>query len=434
MGLIQASIPLFFALIAIELLWAWRRGDRVYRFADSISDLSCGTLSQLAGLFTKFGLLWAYAWLYDHARVQRWLPVPAWADGPVWDGGLQWAPLGAWVAALVLGDFAYYWMHRLSHEVNILWAGHVVHHSSEEYNLTVALRQSALHGLFTWVFYVPLALLGLPFALFATTYAVNLIYQFWIHTREIETLGRVAESVLNTPSHHRVHHGVNPQYQDTNYAGIFIIWDRWFGTFVPEREPVVYGLTTPLKSWNPVWANVHVFRDIVVGAWRAPSWREAWRVVFGRPSEQAGAAQGLAAVQGVTPEGRAKYDPPASGTVRWYVGVQFGVALVGSVGLLQQAGGWPVAHVAAGVFYVGLTLANLGALLERQRWALGSELARLAALGAAGAGLALGLGTAQPSSGVGAGLVAWAIGSAAWVWRTRRDLDAPVQMAPALMM
>lgn len=432
MGVIQASIPLFFLLIGLELLVARLRGDRVYRFADSISDLSCGTLSQLAGLFTKFGLLWGYAWLFDHARVQRWAPVPEWADGPVWDGGLQWANLAAWTAALVLGDFAYYWMHRLSHEVNLLWAGHVVHHSSEEYNLTVALRQSALHGLFTWVFYVPLALLGLPFTLFATTYALNLVYQFWIHTREVRTLGRAAEAVLNTPSHHRVHHGVNPRYQDTNYAGIFIIWDRLFGTFVPEREPVVYGLTKPLASWNPVWANVHVFRDIIVGAWRAPTWRARWHVLFGRPSEQAGAAEVLAAVQGVTPDRFEKFDPPAARGVRWYVGVHFAVVLLASVRLLQVADGWPLAHAAAAVFYVGLTLANLGALLESQRWAATSELARLAALGAAGAALLAGVGEAP--TWAGPALVGAAVGSAAWVWRLRRHLDAPVQMAPALMM
>mgnify|MGYP001810218775 CR=1 FL=1 len=432
MGLIEASIPIFFALIALELVWARVRGDRVYRFADSISDLACGTLSQLAGLFTKFLLLGIYALLFDHARLQLWLPVPEWPTGPVWLEGPQWPAIGAWTAALVLGDFAYYWMHRLSHEVNVLWAGHVVHHSSEEYNLTVALRQSALHGLFTWVFYVPLALLGLPFALFATTYALNLLYQFWIHTREVGHLGRAAEGVLNTPSHHRVHHGVNPQYQDTNYAGIFIIWDRLFGTFVPEREPVVYGLTKPLRSWNPVWANVHVFRDIAMGAWRAPSLRAAWRVIFGRPSEQEGAAEVLAAVQGVTPTTFEKFDPPAAPAVRWYVGVHFAVVLLASVRLLQVAEGWPLSHAAAGVFYVGLTLANLGALLESQRWAVTSELARLAALGAAGGAMLAGFGAAPTWAGVA--LVVGGLGSAGWLWRVRRHLDAPVQMAPALMM
>jgi alkylglycerol monooxygenase len=432
MRLIEASIPLFFALIALELVVARVRGDRVYRFADSFSDLACGTLSQLAGLFTKFGLLWAYAWAFDHARVQLVAPVPEWPEGPLWDGGVHWAPLAAWTAALVLGDFAYYWMHRMSHEVNLLWAGHVVHHSSEEYNLAVALRQSALHGIFTWVFYVPLALVGLPFGLFATTYALNLIYQFWIHTREIGTLGSTAEAVLNTPSHHRVHHGVNPQYQDTNYAGIFIVWDRLFGTFVREREPVVYGLTKPLASWNPVWANVHVFRDILVGAWRAPTWRDRWRVIFGRPSEQEGAAEVLAAIRDVTPERFPKFEPPVARGVKVYAGAHFVVTLVASVRLLQVAGGWPVAHTAASVFYVGLTLANLGALLEGQRWALGSELARLAALAAAGGAMLAGLGDAP--SYAGAALLAAAGASAACLWGLRRYLNAPMQMAPALMM
>ncbi len=431
MGIIQASIPLFFLLIGAELLVArWRR-DRVYRFTDSISDLSCGILSQLSGLFTKLGLLVAYAWVFEHARVQRYAPVPEWAQGAWWDGTVQWANVAAWWVAFVLVDLAYYWMHRLSHEVNILWAGHVVHHSSEEYNLTVALRQSSLHGLLSWVFYVPLALLGLPFVLFATTYALNLIYQFWIHTREVGTLGSAAEAVLNTPSHHRVHHGVNPQYQDRNYAGVFITWDRLFGTFTRENEPPVYGLTKPLASWNPVWANVHVFVDIAKGGWRGPTWRDRWRVVFGRPSEQDGAAEVLAAVREVTPERFQKFDPPAARPVRWYAGVHFVVALLASVRLLQVGESLEPLGLAALVFYVALTLANIGALLEGQRWGARSELARLAALGAAGGGLLV-LGAS--GAWVGVALLAGAAASAAWLLGIRQHLNQPTQMAPALTM
>jgi sterol desaturase/sphingolipid hydroxylase (fatty acid hydroxylase superfamily) len=136
----------------------------------------------------------------------------------------------------ILVDLAYYFSHRYAHEINVLWAGHVVHHSSEEYNLAVALRQSSLHGLFSWIFYAPLAVLGMPWQLFVACNALNLVYQFWIHTRAVGKLGRVAEYILNTPSHHRVHHGVNPKYQDRNYAGVFITWDRLFGTFVVEEE------------------------------------------------------------------------------------------------------------------------------------------------------------------------------------------------------
>jgi sterol desaturase/sphingolipid hydroxylase (fatty acid hydroxylase superfamily) len=408
--IIAASIPLFFLLIGLELAAAWWRGDRVYRLNDSISDLSCGILSQLAGLFTKFLLLGIYAWAFEALRAQRWLAVPEWPAGAPWaDGALQWGAALSWTVAFVATDFAYYWTHRLSHEVNLLWAGHVVHHSSEEYNLTVALRQSSLHGLFTWVFYVPLALAGIPWGLFATSYALNLVYQFWIHTREIRTLGRPLEAVLNTPSHHRVHHGVNPEYQDRNYAGVFIVWDRLFGTFVPERAEPVYGLTKPLRSFNPLWANVHVFWEIIRGAWRAPTRAEKRRIIFGRPSEQPGAEAVLAAVRDVTPETFEKFDPPAARPVQAYAFVQFVAALVASVALLEVGPRLPAVHAAALVFYVGLTLANLGGLLERQRWAATSEFGRLVALGVAGVAFLLGAGSA-----------------AAWV--------GPALLAPALLM
>lgn len=431
MGIIQASIPLFFALIALELLVAWRRRDRVYRFADTVADLACGTLSQVAGIFTKLGLLAAYWWVFAHARVQRWLPLPEWATGAPWaDGAVQWPALGAWTAAMVLVDFAYYWMHRMSHEVNLLWAGHVVHHSSEEYNLAVALRQSALHGLFSWVFYVPLALVGLPFSLFAASYALNLVYQFWIHTREVDRLPRAAEAVLNTPSHHRVHHGVNPRYQDRNYAGILIVWDRWFGTFVEEAEAPVYGLTTPLRSWNPVWANVHVYWTILRGAWRAPTWAERRRILFGRPSEQAGAAEGLAAVRTATPETFRRFDPPAAAPVKWYTAVHFVLVIVVALRLLQASSRLDVAANATAVFYIAVSLANVGALLEGQAWAYRAEQARLVALGAAGAALALGGG----ASVTGLGLVAGSVASLAALRAVRPHLSAPAQVAPALLM
>lgn len=193
MGIIAASIPVFFLLIGAELLFA-RLGHRpFYRLNDSISDLSAGTLSQVAGIFTKVLLVGAYGWTFDTLRLQQWLPLGAWPDG-AWftrtDVGTACHPgaIAGWVVAFLAVDLAYYWFHRVSHEVNLFWAGHVVHHSSEEYNLAVALRQTAVGGLLSWIFYVPLAVLGLSLAQFATCYAINLVYQFWIHTRAIGRL------------------------------------------------------------------------------------------------------------------------------------------------------------------------------------------------------------------------------------------------------
>ena len=407
MGIIQASIPLFFLCIAAELLWARRRGAALYRLPDALSDLSAGTLSQVAGLFTKLLLLAAYAWTWEHARLQRWLPVPAWPDAPLQGPeGLRWEVAAGWGAAFVLVDLAYYGFHRVSHEVNLFWAGHVVHHSSEEYNLAVALRQSALGGVLGWVFYTPLALLGMPWTHLAVCYALNLVYQFWIHTRAIGRLPRALEAVLNTPSHHRVHHGVNPAYQDRNYAGVFIVWDRWFGTFTPEVEAPVYGLTTPLRSWNPLWVQVHGYVEIVRNLWRATSWPDRWRLVFGRPGWRPAAWGGPVVVPPVSPDTFAKFDPEVPPVLRWYALGHFALVTPAALWLLARANALPPLQLGAGIFYLALTLTNVGGVLEARRWARVAEAARLVALGGAGAALWY-----TRAGGVGPLVLALAMGS-----------------------
>jgi sterol desaturase/sphingolipid hydroxylase (fatty acid hydroxylase superfamily) len=391
MGIIQASIPLFLLLIALE--WGYARAGRrpFYRLADSITDLSCGILSQLAGIATKLVTVGCYAWVATHASLQRWVPlVPAWPtgpavtalDGPPWIT-IQAGPALAWVVAFVAVDLCYYWFHRASHEVHLLWAGHVVHHSSEEYNLTVALRQSALGGLLSWVFYLPLAVLGLPVELFAACYALNLVYQFWIHTRAVGVLPAWLEAVWNTPSHHRVHHGVNPAYQDRNYAGVFIVWDRWFGTFTPEAEPPVYGITHPLRSWNPLWANVHGYVEIARAAWRADRWTDRWHIVFGHPGWCAPSPGDPGRARSVGAGTPLRYDPPTPRGLSRYATGHFLVTLVAAFALLTRASALPLDQLGAGAFYVTVSLTAIGGVLERRRWAFPVEQARLVALAAA---------------------------------------------------
>ena len=269
MSLIVLAIPVFFLLIGVELLWTWREEKRFYRLNDSVSDLSCGILEQVAGVFLKTALFAGYLFVFERYRI---FAVPA-------------GSALAWVACWLGVDFCYYWFHRWSHEVNAGWAAHIVHHQSEEYNLTVALRQSVLQGALSWVFYLPLALLAFPPAMFLTVSALNTLYQFWIHTRTVGKLGPL-EWVFNTPSHHRVHHGRNPKYLDRNHAGSLIVWDRMFGTFQNEEEEPVYGITTPLANWNPVWANLHYWAELLRTArstsrpldrlrvfWKPPGWR-----------------------------------------------------------------------------------------------------------------------------------------------------------------
>lgn len=238
-------IPIFFVLMGVEaLVNRVRFGATRYRLVDSIANLGCGVGQQLLGVF--FGVLRVvgYAWVYDSFRL----------------GTIPYGSVAAWVALFLGVDLSYYVFHRVSHRVGFMWAAHVVHHQSEEYNLSVALRQSWLDQLVEWIFYTPFALFGFPPAMFAVVSGVNTLYAFWPHTRAIGRLGPF-EWIFNTPSAHRVHHAVNPRYIDKNYASMFVIWDRLFGTYEREREEPVFGTLKPLPGTSPLHANVEPWRD-----------------------------------------------------------------------------------------------------------------------------------------------------------------------------
>jgi alkylglycerol monooxygenase len=265
---ITLATPVFFLLIFIELAVGLRRGRNTYRLNDAINSISLGVLSQVTGVFMQLLRIGIYAWLASHIALFR-LPADS---------------LWVWLSGLLLYDLCYYWLHRCGHEVNLLWAAHVVHHQSEDYNLSTALRQTSSGPLLGWVFYAPMALLGYPVEVFAALALIDLLYQFWVHTQQIGRLGWL-DRVLVTPSNHRVHHGVNDIYLDKNYGGILILWDRLFGSFIEEREqdPVVYGTRSPLRSWNPLWANVEVYKVLWLDAWRARRWRDKLRVWIAAP-------------------------------------------------------------------------------------------------------------------------------------------------------
>ena len=257
MDLTTLAIPVFLALLAFEYLVArvWKRDIQETR--DTATSLSLGVGSLFAGAAWKTVSAGLYVTAHEHAPVDL-------GDGP-W----------AFVAAMIAVDFAYYWFHRLHHEVRVLWAAHVNHHSSQHYNLSTALRQS-----WTPLHRAPRSTCRSPLLGFVagddrwSRYGINLLYQFWIHTELIDRLGPL-EWVFNTPSHHRVHHGANVEYLDRNYAGILIVWDRLFGTFEPERERVRYGLTKNIESFNPVFAAFYEFVAVFRDAFRAPSLRDA---------------------------------------------------------------------------------------------------------------------------------------------------------------
>jgi sterol desaturase/sphingolipid hydroxylase (fatty acid hydroxylase superfamily) len=368
MDLVLLAVPLFFVLIAVELAADRLRGQRNYRLADSINSLSTGVLSTSTGLLTKGVGLATYAVAWEHLAL---LDLPA---NAAW----------VWVLAFVLYDFCYYWLHRLGHERNVLWAAHSVHHQSEEYNLTTALRQTSSGFIFSWIFYLPLALLGVPPLVFVTVASLNLLYQFWVHTRHVPKLGWL-EWVLITPSNHRVHHAQNPVYLDRNYGGVFIFWDRLFGTFQEEdeREPVIFGVTTPLASWNPLWANLQFYAQLYRDARRTARWQDKLRIWFmptgWRPAD---VAAGDPQVKQDLTRFR-KFCIPLGRAQQLYVTAQFAVyvgmgsylmAAAGRVSGMALVLGW-------GVMVFGLFV--LGAALEDRPWAPRLELARLLSAGPA---------------------------------------------------
>jgi sterol desaturase/sphingolipid hydroxylase (fatty acid hydroxylase superfamily) len=251
------AIPFFILLIVIEMVWAARRAPDKYEPRDMLTSLGLGLGSTIAGALVAGAVYVMMLWLYAH-RVAT-LPNEWWV----------------WVLAFVLDDFNYYWFHRTAHRVRWFWAAHVNHHSSQHYNLSTALRQTWT-GFFalSFAFHIWPALLGFHPAILLTVAGINLVYQFWIHTEAVKRMPRWFEAVMNTPAHHRVHHATNPRYLDRNYAGVFIVWDKLFGTFEAERdeEPPRYGIVRQLGSFNLLHAAFHEWSAMLSDVLRAP-WR-----------------------------------------------------------------------------------------------------------------------------------------------------------------
>jgi sterol desaturase/sphingolipid hydroxylase (fatty acid hydroxylase superfamily) len=411
---IVLAIPVFFLLIGLELALArWWQRD-LYRLPDSLADLGCGMLDQLLEVFTKSALFAGYAYVYTHLRL---FDVPL--DAPA-----------AWLLCFVGVDFFYYWFHRASHEVNFLWAAHSVHHQSEEYNLTVALRQGALQGWFSWVFYLPLALCGFPPVMFLTLASVNTLYQFWIHTRVIGRLGAL-ESWLNTPSNHRVHHGRNPRYIDRNHGGTLIVWDRLFGTYAAETEEPVYGITTPLRSWNPAWANLQYWVELLGKARRCSRWRDRLRLFFARPGWHPVELGGFVPAPPVEPSRYRKFTTRVPVALSVYASLHFVFALGLTTALLFRQQELTLAWRLAGASGVLCALISIALLLEGRAWAFGLEAARVALSMSALVGAWYLAGRPAPWSVPMMTLASAAVVLVCWAWLAacRRDFATASQTA-----
>ncbi len=372
MDLIALAVPFFLLAIIIELVVNWRRKTGYYRSNDAINSISAGMLDTTLGYFTKFLPLLGWGFVMQNFKL---IDMPlAWFDASA-------RGIALWVTAAVAWDFFYYWYHRFSHEISILWAAHAVHHQSEEYNLSTALRQTSTGFLFGWIFYLPLFAIGFPLEVLIAVSAVNLIYQFWVHTRLIGRLGPL-EAVMMTPSHHRVHHAQNERYIDKNYGGMFIVWDRLFGTYEPEsdEEPVVYGVRKPLASWNPFWANLQVYDYLLFDARKARRWRDKLGVWFRRTGWRPADVEARYPKRNVDLGNFHKFDPEVAATVRRYAVMQFVFAIVAIIWIGNVYAQEGAVAVLLPCIAVWILLLSLGFLNEGRKNARQFEMLRLVAI------------------------------------------------------
>ncbi len=352
--IILAAIPLFLGLIALEWWVDRRRGSGYFRFNDAFGSLTLGIVSRSSSLLVlSLGAIF----------IDRVLPEARWFQ---WSASSVWT----WIAIFVLYDFCYYWAHRMGHTLNVFWAGHAIHHQSEDYNLTTALRQTS-SSIWTWIFSAPLLMLGAPIEVFVTCGALNLIYQFWVHTQHIDKLGWM-ESVMVTPSNHRVHHGQNPEYIDKNHGGVFILWDRMFGTFQPELEHVdiIYGARIPLQSLNPLRANLQVWSGLIRDAWHARSWWDKLRIWFMPTGWRPADVEQRLPVQKSDLSNFEKYDPKVSAHVQRYGMFQLAAAVPLLVYFMLHFPGLGYSLLALGFLMITLPLITTAWMLEGrgQRW------------------------------------------------------------------
>lgn len=344
---VALAIPVFFVSIVIELFVNLRRGDARYRLHDTLANLSCGVGQRVFGLALDVAALLLYSAVFTKLRVFTLSPGAA----------------STWVLAVLLVDLCFYAFHRASHRVNAFWAAHAVHHQSQEYNLSAALRQSWLEPAISPWFYLPLALLGVPPAVFLVVSTSNTLYQFFTHTRAVKSLGPL-EWVLNTPSHHRVHHGIDPAYIDKNYGGMFIVWDRLFGTFEPEAREPYYGTVKPLGSFSAYYANAIEWARIATLARGAGSLAERLYAPVAPPEWRPAALGGTDKVPPVDPLTYARFETRVARAVDVYATTQFVFVVLTAALLLWFHGALsPALAVACGAWIMA-GVASVGALIE----------------------------------------------------------------------
>ena len=379
--IIVLATPVFFLLIAIEFAVGRSRARRgtgrdTYRLADAVNSIGLGMLSQISAVLTGLLRIGIYSAVFS--------AVALYPDNAFWT---TWY---GWLLALVFYDFCYYWLHRMGHESAVLWAAHVVHHQSQYYNLSTALRQTSSGALFGWIFYLPMAVAGVPPLVFGVVALVDLLYQFWVHTEQVGKLGWF-DRWFCSPSNHRVHHAVNDEYLDRNYGGILIVWDRLFGTFREEAERCVYGTRSPLGSWDPLWANAEVYWALAQDSWHAKNRGDKLRVWLKPPGWRPADVAARFPKPAFDIDRVRRYEPQVSRAAQWFAGLEF-VLLLGGVALfLWHSDVLPLPRAAVWLGVLTVCLWAIGAVLQGRFTVAEALLVQAGAFATASAALDLAL-------------------------------------------
>ncbi len=355
---IVLATPIFFLLIGLEFLWSRRAVARVpstqaYRLNDMVNSISLGIISQLSDVVFRLLGIGIYTLVF-HA-------VALFPSAEHWN---TWYGIAA---AVVLYDLCYYWSHRMGHEVAVFWAAHVVHHQSQHYNLSTALRQTSSGPLLGWMFYLPMAVIGVDPVAFAIASLIDLLYQFWVHTEQVGKLGWF-DRVFCSPSNHRVHHAVNDPYIDRNYGGILVIWDRLFGSFQEElaAEPCVYGTRGQLNSWDPLWANLEVYWALAKASWHAERWSDKLRVWFKPPGWQSADLARKHPYPAFRIDQLPTYNPPLTGAQQGFAALQFVLAIGAVLVFLWNADALPMAEALVWCAAITASMWALGLFMQQR--------------------------------------------------------------------
>jgi alkylglycerol monooxygenase len=350
------AVPLFLGLMGLEYLVARKTGKNYFGFSSSVSNLNIGIAERLLDAFTVGIFYFIYDYLHQHFAIFN-----------IRSGVLLWFLL------LILTDFIWYWYHRLAHEVNLLWAAHVVHHQSEDFNYTVSARITVFQAFFRMCFWSVLPVIGFPAAMIISVQLVHGLYPFFIHTRTIGKLG-ILEYIFVTPSHHRVHHASNEKYLDKNYGDVFIIWDKLFGTFMEEDEEPEYGLTKPLESHSFLWQHFHFILEVLYTVRQTKGFKARWKVIFGKPDYIDPAIRPRLEERFLS---KNRTRSGNTGRLQSYVISQVAVIITVLFLFLLFENYFPAFVQVCVSIVILLTLVNIGAILEQRRWVFYLEYARL---------------------------------------------------------